>query len=273
MHNFTDLFRQNDSNLENFLKQAEPLGRAFGLDVFFYNAIEENGQFASICTHTDAMGNFWESRRYQDMGFYVSPECLKEGYFFLDHDVDYASYVESVSRVYPLYHPFLIIKKEGSKAHLFGFASKKPIPALPSLYINGLAMLDSFIHHYLQTQKPLDPILDIAKLRGQKTFYGKMYGEDSLPKQSTSTSLLTQLGVPTFLIHSAQKLTDREKEVLSAYLDHKSAKEHGQELGLSYRTIQSYIANIKNKLGVLTRDELLEQGMRLKMAGFLHIAH
>ncbi|MBS0638188.1 MAG: helix-turn-helix transcriptional regulator, partial [Verrucomicrobia bacterium] len=199
-----------------------------------------------------------------------SPSRLKEGYFFLDYDGNYKKYMDSVSQAYPLYHPLLIIKKEGSKAHLFGFASKKPMPALPSLYLNGLPMLNSFIHHYLQSQKPLDPILDIAQLRGQKNFYGKTYGEESLLGQTTNTLLLTQLGVPKILIHSAQTLTNREKEVLNAYLDHKSAKEHGQELGLSYRTIQSYIVNIKNKLGVLTRDELLEQGTRLKMAGFLH---
>lgn len=273
MHNFCDFFRHNEQNLDVLLKQTDPLARAFGLDVFFYNAIEENGQFASICTHADAMGNFWENHRYHEMDYYVSPSRLKEGYFFLDYDGNYKKYMDSVSQAYPLYHPLLIIKKEGSKAHLFGFASKKPIPALPSLYLNGLAMLDSFIQHYLQTQKPLDPMLDIANLRGQKNFYCKKYGEESLPKQTTSRSLLTQLGVPTLLIHSAQTLTDREKEVLNAYLDHKSAKENGQELGLSYRTIQSYIANIKNKLGVLTRDDLFELGMRLKMAGFLRTTH
>ncbi len=53
-----------------------------------------------------------------------------------------------------------------------------------------------------------------------------------------------------------EKLTETEKECLYYYLNGFSAKEASQEMALTYRTIETYIANIKVKYDCATRTEL-----------------
>ncbi len=54
------------------------------------------------------------------------------------------------------------------------------------------------------------------------------------------------------------QITKREFECLFWMLKRKTSKEIGLLLSLSYRTIESYLENIKIKLGVRSKDELLK---------------
>ncbi|MCE5295278.1 MAG: LuxR family transcriptional regulator [Chlamydiales bacterium] len=268
--NFTDFFKYNDRHQDYLGKVVDPLKRSFGLDVFWKSSIKEDGQFSTICSYTEAFGHFWENQCYRDMAFYVTPRRLKSGYFLLDHDVDYTKYMDSARVKHPLYHPFLIIRKEGkNKANLFGFASTQVTPALPSLYMNNLPLLNSFLDYISEDSKTKEGLIDLVELIGSDSFYNRQYGENSVPKPEQSSPFLRQLGLSKELLNAALKLSIREKEVLLACVDGKTAAQNGEELDLSARTVQFYLENTKNKLGVLSRDELLHCGKLLKIGGFL----
>lgn len=274
--NFKDIFKNNERNQDFLKKISEPLKRSFGIDVFWHVTVHENGQLSGLCNYNDAFCHFWENHWYNEMDFFISPAQLNKGYFLLEYDMGYDNYMQNIEEKYPLHHPFLMIRKEkNEKADLFGFSSKKCIPALPSLYINNLPLLNSYIDYFLDAEQnfkipPGETMVDMATLRGKDIYYGKNYGEECLPNRERNFQFLNQIGVDPFLLKAANKLTPREKQVLVACLDGKTAAENGEELGLSPRTIQSYIENIKNRLGILTREELMKNGHVLKMAGFLN---
>lgn len=272
MQNFRDFFRNNDKNLDFLGKVCEPLKRAFGIDVFWSSTIHEDGKFDCLCSYDDAFGYFWENECYNDMAFYVAPSHLKSGYFLLDHDADYTKYMDNTHEKYPLYHPMLIIRKESkNRAKLFGFAAKKYNPALPSLYLNNLAILNSFFDYYFASQKEQMFQMDLAHLRGHDAFYKRQFGQDCFATPEAFSAFLKQLGLSMELLTAAKYLTVREKEVLSFCVDGSTAQETGEELGLSRRTVQFYLENVKNKLGILSREELLQYGRLLKMSGFLEV--
>lgn len=54
-------------------------------------------------------------------------------------------------------------------------------------------------------------------------------------------------------------LTERQKQVLHYIIRGKSSKEIGKALGLSYRTIQHYLDNIKLKFNVSTQADLINK--------------
>lgn len=54
-------------------------------------------------------------------------------------------------------------------------------------------------------------------------------------------------------------LTCREKECITLSLKHYSAKEIAKVLGISYRTVEEYLSNIKQKFGVSTKKALLQK--------------
>jgi DNA-binding CsgD family transcriptional regulator len=268
MAKFNDFYRNNDQNQDFLKKMSDPLKKSFGIDVFWYSKIEENGQFACLCSYNDAFGHFWENSCYKDMAFYVSPSQLKSGSYLLDHDTDYSRYMDSTSVDYPLYHPMLVVRKTlNNKAELFGFASTKHTPSLGSLYMNNMGLLNSFIDYYLSCHKPQKTEIDLAELIGHDIFYKNDYGHTSATENVAK--FLKDIGVSHTLLSAGAKLTPREKEVLICLYDGKNSIETGVELELSHRTVQFYLENCKNKLGILSRAELIQSLKFLKLAGLL----
>ncbi|MBX3487224.1 MAG: helix-turn-helix transcriptional regulator [Candidatus Paracaedibacteraceae bacterium] len=53
-------------------------------------------------------------------------------------------------------------------------------------------------------------------------------------------------------------LTLREQECLSLLLEHKSAKEIAKDMGVSYRTVETYLHNMRRKAGVTTKSGLIQ---------------
>ncbi|MDQ2995229.1 MAG: LuxR C-terminal-related transcriptional regulator, partial [Pseudomonadota bacterium] len=62
----------------------------------------------------------------------------------------------------------------------------------------------------------------------------------------------------------AEKLSDREMQCLQRIVRGLSAKEIGEELELSKRTVESYIDNIKAKLGCINKTELIVRAIKHK---------
>ncbi len=65
------------------------------------------------------------------------------------------------------------------------------------------------------------------------------------------------------------KLSKREKECLSAYLDDFRMQDVAYKLGLSVRTVEFYLTNIKNKLDCSDKAELLKKGYELRARDLL----
>lgn len=67
----------------------------------------------------------------------------------------------------------------------------------------------------------------------------------------------------------ASLLSSRERECLKILLQGKTAKETAAILSLTYRTIESYFENIKNKLSCSNKKELFPIAQILEKLGFL----
>jgi DNA-binding NarL/FixJ family response regulator len=89
---------------------------------------------------------------------------------------------------------------------------------------------------------------------------------------SASLSILIQLGLitknptnPTLLLPGKQieqhYLSKRELDCLTLLARGHTAKMSAKQLGLSFRTVESYIENIKCKLNVYSKAELCAKAM------------
>ncbi len=67
-----------------------------------------------------------------------------------------------------------------------------------------------------------------------------------------------------------QYLTARETDILKCLLKGYSAKEAGLELGISYRTVESYINMLKLKLGYNKKSELIGLSIKLGLFNLLN---
>lgn len=70
---------------------------------------------------------------------------------------------------------------------------------------------------------------------------------------------ITKSFYDTYITIKEAKLTNREEEILNYIIRGKTAKVIAQLTHLSYRTIEQHIGNIKTKLNVRTKSELIEK--------------
>ncbi len=272
---FDSFYRHNLACQDKLEKLRSLLATSFGIDDFWHITLYENGQLANVSTNYEQWGHFWDDEHYKSLQFLIAPSKLRDSCFQLSFDKEFVAVTDSFKDIFPQYHPFIIIQKESDTvAHVFGFAARNIAPHLESFYLNNRAVLLSFIKHYLSSSATFtnhkdEQMIDIAALRGRDCFYNRAYGNNALVDQQRHAGFFTAIGVEEILFSQAKTLSPREKAVLLGVYEGKTAKEHGKELDLSPRTIQFYLDNAKNKLGILSRDELFESIHILKMAGYL----
>jgi DNA-binding CsgD family transcriptional regulator len=80
---------------------------------------------------------------------------------------------------------------------------------------------------------------------------------------SVITSLLLQKNIPANILLTGREINGkyfsaREVDVIQWMVRGKTMREIGIELGLSKRTIESYVENIKTKMGVNTKSQLIQ---------------
>jgi DNA-binding CsgD family transcriptional regulator len=167
-------------------------------------------------------------------------------------------------------------KKEDNAVTQLGLSSTKPNSTLLSVYVNHLPLLNKFfdyvIEEYQKFSRELEERgLDMVEIRGTEAFYGKEYGKEYCQDPMKMSKLLYSLGGDSFILARAQSLSIREKQVIEACVDGKTAFEIGDDLELSPRTIEHYLNNAKSKLGLFTKGELMRCGRTLKEAGLLDL--
>lgn len=272
---FSDFFKNNLDCQDHLDNLRDIIKRNYGIDDFWHITVHENGLMANVSTNYEQWGYFWDNEHYKSINFVIAPSRLKDSHFLLNYDPDFVSVTNTFKDKYPQHHPFISIRKEGkNKAHIFGFAARRNIPSLPSFYINNLSILNSFLNHYLAssikyTRPKEENMIDIAALRGHDRFYKSNYGDGSLVYPEKHLKFYKEIGISPFLIESAKNLSNREKQVLLSCQKGKTSVQSGEELGLSPRTVQFYLENVKNKLGIFNREELVNSAKILNDAGLL----
>lgn len=66
-------------------------------------------------------------------------------------------------------------------------------------------------------------------------------------------------------LYSKNLITKREQDCMKLTICGKSARQVGQELGISQRTVEEYLNNLKKKLGVKSKPELIEKVISILM--------
>lgn len=121
-----------------------------------------------------------------------------------------------------------------------------------------------------------DPYIFAALRAGAKGYLLKTAGPDELARAirlvhaghsaldpSVTERVVEKLGHPaTALAKEAERLSERELEVLRLAARGQTNRGIGHELGISERTVHSHLMNIFAKLGVNTRTEAVLAAMR-----------
>jgi len=239
-----------------------------GINYFTYHNIRDSGRYVVLVDRPD-----WAE-------YYVNEQCYKLDPF-LRHPDYYQSGIASWSTQgtqefqekvvgsacsnFDMNHGVVIINKTSDGVEMFGFSSSSPYSRLKDIIANDITLFRSFGHYFKgELASILVPIeeenVNLKELLGNTFFKDPKVCHSVTDQQRIK--IIQQQGLGD-LITAAQKLSKRERQCLQLILANKTASEMGDLLNLSSRTVEHYLENAKDKLGVLTRSKLIEITQKL----------
>lgn len=185
---------------------------------------------------------------------------LEEGYYWSD-SFQWTE-VDDFYRSNNIANAIFVIKKQGDLVEHFVFATTTNHTGMINYYFNHLNILEEFIQHFQTAGKDY-----IAKLKEQKLpifdhfrfdpeKFGFDYQDITKPFFQSETYDRKQ--------DKIINLSSRERQVLYySALEGKTAKEIGEIIQLSPKTIESHIDKLKVKLGAKSTKVLLRRAIEI----------
>lgn len=210
-------------------KLCQPLLNTIEVDYFYYLKYLDN-QRIILLTLTPQCAHYLVEHKLLPLR-----QELKPGIYYLPSNATHKSRLQ-ISEHFHLHHNLELIQNTPQGLEIFGFAVKNKDSGIINTYLNKLTEFNNFIAEFKKQAAAL--ILEATHEPINLS-----------PGKSTATKIFN---------HNQHmiKLNKRELEVLIALHEGLSAKETAKKLGLSPRTIEYYLANVKNKLGISKKTAL-----------------
>lgn len=191
-------------------------------------------------------------------------------------------------------HTFTLREHHNGVSDYYHFATTSSSTSINQVYLSNIDLLKLFIQHFNQTisqSRQLSSAYDIKfKIKDSEESYYEFKNELILPGDVRSEFLnslsvnklenvskkispqaqsfvrphnetvTTKLQRPSL---SIEKFSKREVECIYLTVRGKSAKQISNELKISRRTVEEYLTNIKVKMGVYTKSELIDNAINL----------
>jgi len=162
----------------------------------------------------------------------------------------------SLHQSYDICHGFQISYRKAGYCEKFHFNFDKLSDDKSSFYMQNLPILLKFIDYFRQQAADLLDDRDKNKI----AIYQQKFDTNYILKNNTKL-FLDHIN-NSFMLKNKNgdliSLTKRETECLKLYVQNKTAKEVSNLLGLSPRTVEFYLQQIKHKLDINYKSELVE---------------
>ncbi len=255
-------------------KATRPLRDHFGISYFTYHKIDADGKYVVLVDRPDWAENYVTEQLFRNDPYLRHPAVYQSGISLIGSygSKEYKKNIlEAGKKVLGVDIGAILIQKNDSLVEFFGFFGSKKDSFLESLYLNHSPLLKSFAIHF---KKELRSILtDMEKsssllvdLKGKDFFCEENIDPNiALP---TRLAYYKDLGMKSE-IEKIGQLSSRERQCVKLLVQDKSAKETAIILGLSPRTVEFYLENVKDKLFCFSKLELAKLVKNFEYLGLL----
>lgn len=252
--NFTSIQKSKD-----VIEICSPLA-LFKITYFNHIRIFNNGARLSLGNRPDWLEHFFHKQYHNKGNFSKNYKQLTQGYILWKGAPDDGVLNDARSN-FNIDNGITIVKKHELYIDLFLFASTPDNYQINNFYINNFDLMDHFINYYNNKSK------NIIKLC--KPDIPINYSESNISNSVEIVSYLDPNQIKKFYLETNVKsyrlemkgrvldISLREYQCIKLLMKGKSIKEISALLKLSPRTAYAYIDNVKNKLNVTTKSQLL----------------
>lgn len=251
------------------IRFVKPLQDYFGINHFWYYHVSYEGLYRYIGTHIPWSEFCFENHLMNYFPCLKHPDIQTSGISLMKSSLSGKNSIvlQTAWETFGINFTLNLSQKTPQGIEAFGFATKSNHPLLEEKILNEIPLIQYFLKAFKkENQKLLDLLceneVDIASYLGPQFFLK----ENKEPFFGSRKSFLKKIGLtPPF------KLTSREKEILQYIAKGYSAPYIAANLSLSKRTVENYIAAIKDSLFCHSKIELIKKAEELRSIGYLDL--
>lgn len=265
-----DLSKHSDA-VKKCTRPLVPLG----VSCFYYLSIQNNGDHVLLTDCPEVDDYYYDEKLYVKDPYLRHPDNYQAGFFFFEsnHKEEFdesLAYIVHKFRMSPLIG---LCEKQKDSVEFFGFwgEAEKSQP-FEQIYLNYTNLLKAFASHFkdecLNSKQPETlPSLSLPKLIGAEAFACTATRQPKIDADLLR-SCLREMGFENE-VSKADSLSQREKECVNLLIKGKSMKETASILGLSPRTVEHYLEDVKMKFDCRYKNEIFALAERLLEFGLL----
>lgn len=255
-------------------RATKPLRDHLGVAYFTYHRIDREGKYTVLVDRPDWAEHYVEAQFYLDDPYLRHPDVYRSGFCLIESNgsEEYKKRIlKDGKEIFNLDIGLIYIEKGVDCVEFFGFSGTKNQCPLEKIHLNHPQILKSFAAHF---KNELGDILH--QMEGESSSLLDLKGEDFLTNLPIHPDLSSEALIKYLAatgkkseIAKALLLSPREKECILHLTSGRSAKETAFAMNLSPRTVESYLENIKTKLGCSTKQEIFSLAQSLQSLGLL----
>lgn len=263
----TILTRFTSDHYDDVNRICLPLFKKTPVNFFVYERFYDQGEAIFLSSTPDvlikwAVDELHPTRAELDM---YSSYGLKTAYFSHDMPLPLGSEVAAekyekvvtVAADCKLFHILFFVNRVSNYYRVCGFGIEKSSKPILNFYINALPVLETFVNYF---ERRADDLLDSSDdgLIYLPTYHAPLIVNenfDGFTEFNETEKLFNAEYVDEF---SDIRLTIREKESLSLIAQGYTMKSVAMRLKISHRTVEQHLRNIKDKIGLNTKNQLLD---------------
>jgi DNA-binding CsgD family transcriptional regulator len=248
------------------LKFARPLSGHFGVNHFWYYRILRSGAYSYVGTHAAWNEYCFDQSLLSHFPCLRHPNVLGKGISLMKAGggVEYKEVLRTAWEKFQINFNINLFENTADGIEAFGFATRFSGSEIDEKLLNELPTLRYFIQEFREKHSKLIKFLwenpvDLSTTIGE-IFYERPKG---IVLPFNRASFLKELGCSTVPV------TPREKEILKLLANGFPASYIGEVLHLGIRTVENYIAVIKDKFAIRSKVELIRKAQELHSSGLL----
>lgn len=224
------------------------------IDYFSYTRSYPDGRRIYFNTSPEWLNNYFERDFHLIGNCELRPEIYKKPQTFLMSTLPKPKIFREAAEM-GIQDGLFFINPLTSYTEFFEFSTFNPTTNMVNIFLNNGDLIRNFTWYFVNSAKTLIE-------QAERNHF-------ILPHHNNANSFKKLLNTKEFSPFSHEKtvkLTQQQYQCAIRLLQSKSQKEIAKELGLSPRTVETYLNNLKNKLCVSNKTELI-----LSLADLLQI--
>lgn len=228
---------------------SKPLNTHLGISYFTFKRTYNDGSKIYLFNHPLLYEDWFKNKHFLIGNKEAAPSAYRSSYDLWEALPDPYNLYQKVAEDFNIGHGLTITKSYDNYCDFFFFGTSCENPEVKKIYFNRREVLDNYCEYFLETAAGI--IKDAEKSKIILPFAPKI---EVISKEKNIDNFLQEISM---VKNNWSKLTKREMDCVHQLMFGKTNKEIALTLGISYRTVEEYIDNIKRKTNCKNKAELI----------------